>query len=204
MTQVHYRDEALEMIARRAIKAHDPAPLSSPLAIPIEEIIDTLGLEIDYQHIRNNGRILGETIFDDTLLPVYDKEEKQYTLIPVKRGTIIVDAGLLHPQRTGRFRFTLAHELAHWLMHQEIYTGTGKSAALLSQPVKSSEANSSIERQADRLASFLLMPAGQVKMAFYHNRGKVGMVSILATLFGVSRQAMDIRLRELRLVAQRA
>lgn len=196
---VYYRDQVLETIARRAIKAHNPELLSSPRAIPIEEIIGTLGLEIDYQYIRNNGRILGETVFDDTLIPVYDKDGGQYALISVKRGTIIIDAGLLAPRRIGRLRFTLAHELGHWLIHQDIYTGSGESAAMTDKPMKSSEADTVIERQADRLASYLLMPSGQVKMAFNHNRNRTDCVDMLAELFGVSRQAMDYRLRDLRL-----
>ncbi|MDR1619184.1 MAG: ImmA/IrrE family metallo-endopeptidase [Clostridiales bacterium] len=200
MTQVYYRDQALEAIARRVVKTHDAALLSSPRAIPIEEIIGTCGLEIDYQYIRNNGRILGETIFDDTLIPVYDKDNGQYSFISVRRGSIIIDASLLQPAKIGRLRFTMAHELAHWLIHQEIYTGTGESAAMLNKPLKSSEADAGLERQADRLACFLLMPTGQVKTAFYHNRNHADLTAAIANLFGVSRQAMDIRLKELRLV----
>ena len=199
MTRIVYRDQALEAIARRAIKAHDAALLSSPSTIPIEEIIGTCGLEIDYQYIRNNGRILGETIFDDTVIPVYDKDNAQYSLICVRRGDVIIDASLLPPRKIGRLRFTMAHELAHWLIHQEIYTGSGENAAMTSKPAKSSDADAAIERQADRLACFLLMPAGQVKTAFYHHHNHTDPAAVMANLFGVSRQAMDIRLRELRL-----
>jgi len=189
----------LEAIARHIIKEYDPWLLASPQTIPIEKMIGTRDLEIDYQYIRKNGRVLGETVFDDTLVPVYDKEKGEYFLIAVKRGTILADASLLQPRMAGRLRFTLAHELSHWLIHQEKYTGTGERAAMTRNPLKSSDTDAETERQADRLASFLLMPAGQVKMAFYRNRKHADPVASLARLFEVSRQAMDIRLRELRL-----
>jgi len=198
--QTCYRDQVLEAIARRIVKEYDPWLLASPQAIPIEKMIGTHDLEIDYQYIRNNGRILGETIFDDTVVPIYDKEKSEYSLIAVKRGTILVDASLLQTRMVGRLRFTQAHEFSHWLVHQDVYNGTGENAAMTKKPVKSSDVDVAIERQADRLACFLLMPAGQVKMAFHRNRNFSDPVPVLARLFEVSRQAMDIRLRELRLI----
>jgi Zn-dependent peptidase ImmA (M78 family) len=58
------------------------------------------------------------------------------------------------------------------------------------------EEDSVIERQADKLASALLMPTAQVKRAFYRNRN----ADALALQFGVSRQAMSIFLRNHNLV----
>ena len=194
-----HKEQVLEAIARHVIKAYNPSLLISPQAIPIEKLIGAHNLEIDYQYIRKNGRVLGETVFDDIVIPIYDKEKEEYSLISVKRGTILADASLLQPRMAGRLRFTLAHELSHWLIHQEIYTGTGENAAMTKKPLKSSEANAAIERQADRLACFLLMPAGQVKMAFHRSRSLADPATSLAQLFEVSRQAMDIRLRDLRL-----
>ena len=64
-------------------------------SVPIEDIIESLGLTLEYQYIRKNGRILGETVFDDDYIPIYNMEAKQYELIFVERGTIILDASLL-------------------------------------------------------------------------------------------------------------
>jgi Zn-dependent peptidase ImmA (M78 family) len=44
------------------------------------------------------------------------------------------------------------------------------------------------------------MPKGTVKMAFHRNRSDGRVVDMLAGLFGVSRQAMEIRLNEMRLL----
>lgn len=170
----------------------------SPQPVPIEIIMEQLyGLRFDYQYIRNNGRILGETVFDDALVPIYDREYHEYTLVPVKGGTVIIDASLIDNRNDGRFRYTCAHELSHWIIHHEYYLGSGQTAAM-TEAVRSSQSDIIIERQADRLACFLLMPSGTVKRAFYGTRGN--RVTVLADVFNVSRQAMEIRLNEMGLL----
>lgn len=66
----HYRQQAIEAIARRVLKEYDrDLLLPSAHAVPIFEIAEKLfKLEIEYQYIRNNGRILGETVFRDAML----------------------------------------------------------------------------------------------------------------------------------------
>lgn len=202
MIEIKYlRPELLEAIARNTLKKYDESLVSGYDAkeVPIEEIIESMGLSLEYQYIRNNGRILGETVFDDAYVPIYNMDEHRYELIFVERGTIILDASLLRCRTRGRHRFTAAHELAHWLIHQELYSGTGDAAAMLKSLRKSSEADRRIEFQADMLASALLLPISQVKKAFYRTSGE-DRVSQLATQFGVSNQAMEIRLRNHHLI----
>ena len=63
MKKAYYREQALERIARDVIIAYDPRLYyGSPAAIPIEDIIEAQGLVLEYQYLRNNGRVLGETI----------------------------------------------------------------------------------------------------------------------------------------------
>ncbi|WMJ22925.1 ImmA/IrrE family metallo-endopeptidase [Paludicola sp. MB14-C6] len=199
-----FREQALETIARNIIKEYDPTLLGSdPRAIPIEEIIEQhLNLTIEYQYIRKNGRILGETVFDDDLIPIYDKEDgKGYTFVWMDKGTIVIDASLLECKNDGRLRFTLAHELAHWLIHNEYYCNLGEVATMKTDIRRSSDTDKYIERQADILAGHLLMPKGQVKMAFNRLRGKsANIISDLAERFDVSKQAMEIKLNSCNLL----
>ena len=196
-----YREQALETIARNLIKTFDASLLYGAAEIPIEDIIEKqYGLTVVYQHIRKYGNVLGETAFDDTFVAVYDKEEGRYLWLPVERGTVIIDARLLNPKYYGRLRFTLAHELAHWLIHQYLYTGSLQTAAMLKSIRKSSEADKPVERQADTLGSLILMPAGQVKMGFYRHRSDADPAYELSKVFGVSKPAMEIRMKELRLM----
>ena len=196
-----YRKEALEAIARRAILEYDAFLLSEPCAIPVELMIEKrFDLIMEYHYIRKNGRVLGETVFVDTSVPIFDNDTKKYELAPVKGGTIIIDASLLNSRSDGRLRYTCAHELAHWLIHKEIYCGSGETAAM-TKMARSSEADVSIERQADCLGSYLLMPGGLIKKAFYRNMNLTGdIITVLAEQFGVSRQAMKIRLTGMRLI----
>ena len=196
-----YRKEVLEAIARRTILEYDPCLLCEPCAIPVELIIEKrFDLTLEYHYIRKNGRVLGETVFLDTSVPIFNAETQSYELTPVKGGTIIVDAGLLNSRSDGRLRYTCAHELAHWLIHKEIYCSSGETAAM-TKTLRSSEADANMERQADRLSSYLLMPGGLVKKAFYSAACLPGdSINALSEQFGVSCQAMKIRLTEMRLV----
>ena len=149
--RVHYREQALERIARDVITAYDPRLYyGSPAAIPIEDIIEAQGLVLEYQYLRNNGRVLGETIFDDGLTAIYDRENHRYDLLPVKGGTILIDCSLCEEEAsTGRLRFTCAHELGHWLLHKKQFSGTGENAALRS----GDESDNTLEVQANLLGS---------------------------------------------------
>jgi hypothetical protein len=190
----------LESVARGILKKYDPLLVTGePRAIPIEEIVEQqYGLDVEYRCLRKNGIALGCTVFDGNLLPFYDMERRQYELLPVKSGTIVIDIRLLDSQKDGRLRFTFAHELAHWLIHQERFSGSGFAAA--STAKTSLEVDPDTERQADILATALLMPAGQVKRAFYHYRNSSSVSLTLAELFNVSNQAMGIFLRDHHLV----
>ena len=90
-------------------------------------------------------------------------------MIAVRAGTILIDERLCDPSKLGRLRFTCAHELAHWVLHKKLYSGTGDVAAYNGN-VSSDESHGIIERQADALASALLMPLPQIKKCFYRLR----------------------------------
>lgn len=194
MKKIYYREQTLEGIARRVLTAHDSMLFyGPPTAIPIEEMIEAHGLVLEYQCLRKNGRILGKTIFDDGWEAVYDLDNREYTLFPVKAGTILIDVSLCGEYAgVGRLRFTCAHELAHWILHKKLYIGTGESAALTTA-IKEDD----MEIQANILGSALLMPMPQVKRCFYRlraGRGSQALVADMAEVFQVSRQAMRIRL----------
>jgi hypothetical protein len=204
-----YNCETLNAISRKVIKSYDASLLFSPKPIPVEEIIESLGLIVEYQYLRKNDRVCGETVFDDAEVPIYDMDNKCYTTIIVRAGTILIDARLLKKGKEGRLRFTLAHELAHWVIHKKVFCGSFDCAALVKDENGkiekiSSEADRLIEKQADKLAVAILMPIALVKRAFYQLRGNYKdndqIITKLATLFCVSKQAMLIRLEEHKLI----
>ena len=198
------RTETIEAIARKILMEYDRTLLEGePRAIPIETIIETqFNLTLEYHILRKNACILGETIFDDGAVILYDQYNHEYRLIAVTAGTILIDERLCEPNMIGRLRFTCGHELAHWVLHQNLYTGTGDVAAYAGKS-SSDESNGIIERQADLLASALLMPLPQIKKCFYRLRPKYSMEQLIvemAKIFEVSKQAMKIRLQSHNLI----
>lgn len=75
MSVPQIRIAAIEAIARKILMEYDPALLEGePCAIPIETIIETkFDLILEYHILRKNGSILGETIFDDGAVILYDQ-----------------------------------------------------------------------------------------------------------------------------------
>lgn len=202
MGRKYYRDTTFEGIARRILCAYrEELYAGKPKAVPIEEIIEAQGINLTYQYIRKDGRILGKTIFEDGMDAVWDMDEQQYILFPVKAGTIIIDATLCEDEKKlGRLRFTCAHELAHWLLHKNLFDKIPEDTNM---ELMTKECG--LEVQANMLASAILMPLPQIKKGFhkFYAEGikqRFEVIQKMADLFQVSHQAMRIRLERHRLV----
>ncbi len=204
MQTLYYRTAVLESIARKVLTQYDPFYLNqNPQAVPIERIIeDVFSLDIDYMRLTESGNELGRMVYDNGYTTRFNVEKDNYELVRVKAGKMIIEALLLEaPKLYARYRFTLAHELAHWILHKKLFAGTCVAAASYETD---SHAGDSVEWQANHLAQAILMPAGQIKRGFHQMmRAKGAQKSItenLAALFEVSYQAMSIRLTEFGLV----
>lgn len=124
-------DYELEAQARRILNEFDYGLLrGEPKAVPVEKLAESYGLEIEYHCIRKNGAVLGKTVFFDQYVPIYNRDEGRYEMVFFKRGTVILDESLLDCANDGRLRFTLAHELAHWILHQDYYAELDEEEAL--------------------------------------------------------------------------
>lgn len=90
-----------------------------------------------------------------------------------------------------RQRFTVAHEMAHFLLHRD-YIGNGLSDDALYR----SYLSDAKEAQANRLAADILMPRNLIKSELARLGGEAteSTVSRLADMFDVSVAAMQIRL----------
>ncbi|MCL2083319.1 MAG: ImmA/IrrE family metallo-endopeptidase [Oscillospiraceae bacterium] len=199
MTMYPYSNAALETFARNIITQYDPNLLNTPAPIPVEAIMEKcFGLSIEFRHIRKNGRVLGETIFEDTMVAVYERRNGEgYKLIPVKGGTVILDVNLMNKRSDGRFRFTCAHELLHYIKHRDYFVRQGETAAMTKNEPDTDTARM-LERQAERFAAYLLMPKKTVKMAYHRLMNRSGdKTKTLASLFEVSVLAMGYRLQEM-------
>jgi hypothetical protein len=90
-----------------------------------------------------------------------------------------------------RQRFTIAHEIAHYLLHRDSI-GHGVVDSIMYR----SNLTSRKETEANRLAATLIMPASLVskELARRGGLGRSGISEELAALFRVSAPAMKVRL----------
>jgi len=166
MNHITYRNEALDAIARKVISLCDPSLLDVPAPIPIETIIEKIyGLTIEFQYIRNNGRILGETVFEDCVVPIYNRRTGDgYTLELFRAGTIIIDASLINCRSDGRYVYTCAHELAHWVIVDE---ETAPVVVNIFQWKSEGMGNKTICRRLDELG--ITSPSVRLQELYYKN-----------------------------------
>ena len=89
-----------------------------------------------------------------------------------------------------RQRFTIAHEIAHYLIHRDKI-----DAGVVDSVLYRSKLSSRTEAEANRLAADIVMPRHAVVAAVQDKGGSRSdrVVQDLANAFGVSKQAMAIR-----------
>ena len=139
-------------------------------------------LPIDVESI---GRDLGITIFRK------DLGESIAGAIMRKPGAsrsgfvIYVNSG----DYTSRQRFTIAHEIAHFILHRDLIDQGVTDDTMY----RSAELSNYLEVQANRLAADILMPIRLLKREYAKSKD----VRALAKLFGVSPSAMEIRVKAL-------
>jgi len=173
------------------------------------------------------------TAFNTGVLKVLDEKSGITVPLDVVEGTVIIEPLLTQKRNTARRRFTFMHEGAHWLIHRRVFSqdnplgspGVFENRYLAAKAGRVDYSRSRnekndidrVERQADFLASALLMPKAPLRMAFieffqYYNekartlvRGRSAMEDTLAEslphyvagVFGVSAHAALIRLEKL-------
>ncbi len=88
---------------------------------------------------------------------------------------VLVDESLdpsVYPQKEGRYRFTVAHEVGHWELHRHPFLQNASQNQLFESPSKPSivcrsrSTKDQMEWQADQFAGYLLMPREMVHSAW--------------------------------------
>lgn len=89
-----------------------------------------------------------------------------------------------------RQRFSLAHEIAHYVLHRDLI----EDGVIDDTMYRSMELGSNYEKQANQMASDILMPIRLIKYALKEWGNDV---TKLAEGFWVSQQAMEFRLKSI-------
>jgi len=223
-------DEYAEAVVRDAI----PQALTTPQPIDAEIFVEYyLGLNIEYARISGDRQILGMTAFDNGIVQIADLKTGAPQPFPVVKGTVIIDPTLAQKRNLPRMRFTLMHEASHWLIHRQAFSEDnplGSPGVYENQYLAAKEGridysrkqeertdSERIERQADFLASALLMPRPALRTVFreffalYNEKPRTIvrgasetddcyaklLTELVADRFGVSKRAALIRLEKL-------
>lgn len=170
-------------------------------AVEVLEKASAFDVPVDLEKV---ARFLEVNVHFDTL------EDKVSGVLVVKGAERNALINALH--HSNRQRFSLAHEFGHLVLHDSegdrlfidtnmrVYQRVGAaSAEAYNQP--GSTTNPHEEREANQFASALLMPSALVQReAINLDLSEETDVAFLARTFGVSDQAMTIRLQQLGLL----
>lgn len=139
-------------------------PYSSP-PIPVSEIAESVGVNVVFTHFRD---------LDDVMSGFCDFEARR----------LYVNA----KDPLNRQRFTIAHELGHWVLHREYYLRHPDKYPVLPRFDRTDNSNP-FEKEANTFAANLLVPKHLLAAV------KDAPVSVLADIFLVSREMMEFRIK---------
>ncbi|WP_035303930.1 ImmA/IrrE family metallo-endopeptidase [Brevundimonas aveniformis] len=160
------RYSRIDAIVRDLLDDHD---VVGP-AVPVDGIARALGLEIKEGKL---GDVSGMLVRTDA-------------------GAVI---GVNSKHSEGRKRFTIAHELAHFLLHTGLLTHVDRDFRVNYRNEESSQATNVEEIEANYFAASLLMPFDFLEMLDAEDAvADDEEAAALARTFGVSQHAMSLRL----------
>ncbi len=175
--------------------------------VNIEELLYHLyGFKIEFFNLSKDGSILG--VYSSLPVSLFVSQNGKKCFIELDGKTALIEESLLK-NNIGRKNFTIAHEGAHYILNDV----SGKVWFLRNE----SDCDKAIidwsEWQANTLASCILMPEDSVRYLFgkFYCAEHIEKISpftkeyfapfeAMADFFGVSKQALGIRLKKLGLV----
>ncbi len=215
----------LDDYAEKYLTEHCPQALKTPMAIPVEELLEASGLRVRLAHLSASSDVFACCVLVDGPVDIYEPSTGELTPVFYKAGTILVDPDSEWSRGRGARRNALMHELLHWekdrvffQIHHQRLAGTGPSPAPLKsrtsatffQPSEKSKRKETelqwLEWQAHRLAPRVLMPKTTFTLAANQMLDTAtdptcsDLVDQLADLFEVSRAAVKYRLKEVGLL----
>lgn len=147
-------------------------------------------------NLEDLAKRLGVTIVKEDL----DEEVSGLLLIRDNKVTIGINKNH-HPNRQ---RFTLGHELGHYLLHSDQSTVFVDGDVIIFRDTKSGEGEDWNEVEANNFAAELLMPTPLVRSILSEKKLDLSddiALRRLASRFGVSEQAFSIQLTKLDMIS---
>lgn len=228
--------DKLEEIAENHLEAYNSSLIRIPSETKINDFIERhLKLELKFLPISLDGETLGYMVFKPAQIIIYNVSESTKQYLNISEPSVIVDSELSDNNKAiGRFRFTCAHECAHWILHRHVFLQDSYKPVIsdseeifndkYSEDYQENIANDKrMEWQANYLGGSLLMPKKTFIREFLNTLVILGinnktylyrdsqlcniknyrfMISKLASVFNVSKEATRIRLLQLNLLLE--
>lgn len=187
-----YTNEQLEEIASVELeKAKKHKGLYNRDLINIDLFAELyLGLEIEYKELLDTKKLAMLVMNPMKVVARIDSgdenEDEILEIVAVKGKTILINLNESNNRNEGGLRFSIAHEIAHWILHRFYLE---------------SEINEAIEVEANYLAAALLMPKQkfkeEIELLRLENKkykGEEWIINKLAEKFNVSKTSARIRM----------
>lgn len=220
MTNFYYSKTDLERIANALLRQFDAERLQIAKPIDVYTVIDKcLNVPYDKKYITPNDSIWGMTFFEYGYVWIWPERRYKEGMMPEKvfydKGTIVINSFLSEIPDRGPENFTVMHEVFHQVLHKEYFTGPDSETTHATRKenlhIRTKRKNLSrleiCEYQANFCAACFLMPRVPVINMFrslvLRGQYPVDMKSVeteMAAAFSVSKQAMQYRLQELKLL----
>lgn len=178
---------------------------------------DVLGLRVQSLPLCSDGSILGLSTFDDVEIQIA-LDDGTFRIEQLTARDIAIDQALVESSNYGRRNFTIMHEIAHHILCRMFPREYGPLCHRKSHIFyrKSGKAHDWIEWQADTLAASLLMPEKLIRQSMKNfclgerlemlNRvfrpNSYAAFCTMAEYIGVSKQALEIRMKQLNLLGR--
>ena len=162
----------IESLAHQILEEKQPNVLNEPMPLDVDALAeDGFYLDSREELLSKSGSILGLITFVDQKIPTLDDEFNE-TFVEVDMGTMIIDKRVRKVHT--RYRFTKAHETAHWILHRPFFSENriyrfrdgscsyilhSREAEEKKNPVEATTDFQLSEWQADSLGAAMLMPS---------------------------------------------
>ncbi len=155
------------------------------------------------KHFGKNPPIDIESLLEahNIVIRTQELEDSVSGMLVIKDDRAII--GVNEGHHLNRQRFTLAHELGHFLLHRGASSIFIDASTVFFRDITSSDGSKVQEIEANAFAAELLMPEKQLRDMIRNQPFDAfdeGAVRRLAAQFGVSAQALTIRLTKLGLI----
>lgn len=169
-----FSSKDFDSVAELVLREYAPYMLEKAQPLDIEALADeAYSLTILDRYLSAHGTVLGLINFHDYKMELMSLEKQLQEEI-IMSGTIVIDARLMPEEHHHRRRFTVSHEVAHWIIHRQMYYPGDRKYCLRKTDsyIMCREAESNRQKprgywsekdwkewQADKFASAMLMPA---------------------------------------------